>query len=239
MRRRLIRRFLKKRGLKIISEASFGSTCADALARLKMHQLPVRSIIDVGASDGRWSENALTVFPSACCLCVEAQTAHEPGLKAFKAKHSNADYVICAAGDQPGEISFDATDLFGGVAMKTASGDHCIKVPVRTLDDLAKERKLPAPYLIKLDTHGYELPILKGAARTLEETEVLIAEVYNIPGPASAVPFWEFCRVVGELGFRCMDLFDTHYRPYDDVLWQMDMVFVKATRPEFRYLGYD
>jgi FkbM family methyltransferase len=239
MRTRLIENFLKKRGLKVVSESVPDTRCVDALARLKERQIPVQSIIDVGASDGRWSTQALNFFPAARCLCIEAQTAHEPGLKAFKAAHPNADYVFCAASDQPGEINFDARELFGGIALKTPWGDHCIKVPAQTLDNLVSERRLPAPYLIKLDTHGHELPILAGAARVLEQTEVLVAEVYNITGPPPATPFWEFCRAVGELGFRCIDLFDPLYRPRDNMLWQMDMVFVRATRPEFAYMNYD
>jgi FkbM family methyltransferase len=240
MRRKIIRHFLKKRGLKIVEEKErIGPSLADALGRLKARQIPFRSIIDVGASDGRWSAQALTFFPSARCLCVEAQRAHEPGLKAFKTAHPNADYVLCAASDQPGEISFDARELFGGIALKTPWGDHCIKVPAQTLDNLVSERRLPAPYLIKLDTHGHELPILAGAARTLEQTEVLIVEVYNITGPPPAVPFWDFCREVGKLGFRCLDLFDPHCRPHDSLLWQMDMVFARSNRPEFSYFGYE
>jgi FkbM family methyltransferase len=240
MRRKIIRHFLKKRGLKIVGEdEGRGPLLVDALGRLKSRQIPFNTIIDVGASDGRWSEQALNFFPSAHCLCVEAQTAHEAGLKAFKAAHPNADYVFCAASDQAGEISFDARDLFGGIAMKTPWGDHCIKVPAQTLDNLVSERKLPPPYLIKLDTHGHELPILAGAARILEQTEVLIVEVYNITGPPPAVPFWDFCREVGKLGYRCLDMFEPHFRPHDELFWQMDLVFARATRPEFSYLGYE
>src|ERR1700730_15699226 len=38
---------------------------------------------------------------------------------------------------------------------------------------------LPGPYLIKLDTHGYEVPILCGATETLRNTNLLVIETYN------------------------------------------------------------
>ena len=98
---------------------------------------------------------------------------------------------------------------------------------------------MPPPFLIKLDTHGYELPILAGAARTLQQTEVLIVEVYNFPGSAPAVSFYEFCRLMAEKGFRCIDLLDPLYRPRDEALWQMDLVFLRESRPEFQYNEFD
>ena len=38
---------------------------------------------------------------------------------------------------------------------------------------------LPGPHLIKLDTHGYEVPILCGATETLRNTNLLVIETYN------------------------------------------------------------
>jgi len=44
------------------------------------------------------------------------------------------------------------------------------------------------PYLIKLDTHGVEIPILNGSAQTLKDTNVLVVEVYNFDFGPPAVP---------------------------------------------------
>ena len=45
-------------------------------------------------------------------------------------------------------------------------------------------------------------------------------------------------RYLADLGFRCIDLVDSMYRPYDDAFWQMDLVFVRQARPEFSYQQY-
>jgi len=107
-----------------------------------------------------------------------------------------------------------------------------------TVDQLVKERQLPGPFLIKLDTHGHELPILSGAADTLQKTDALIVEVYNLPAGPPAVPFYEFCRWIANHGFRCIDMFDPLYRPLDEAFWQMDLLFLRDTRPEFQELAY-
>jgi len=230
--------YLKKKGLTAVPIQHQGSTFPAALNRLATRNFQFGSVIDVGASDGRWSAELLPHFSSARYLCIEAFPAHEPGLKAFVASHPQAEYVLCAAGDREGEITFRTSDMLGGWATYSAAGPGCIQVPMKPIDQLVAARQLPAPFLIKLDTHGFEVPILEGAARTLEQTEVLIVEVYNFPGPPPALPFYEFCRCLSAKGFRCLDLFDPLYRPHDDAFWQMDLLFARETRPEFSYRGY-
>jgi hypothetical protein len=69
----------------------------------------------------------------------------------------------------------------------------------------------------------------------LLQTEVLILECYNFKPRPERLLFYEMCSFVERFGFRCIDLFDVLYRPYDNALWQMDIMFVRADRPEFEY----
>jgi hypothetical protein len=94
------------------------------------------------------------------------------------------------------------------------------------------------PYLLKLDTHGYEVPILEGARETLTRTEAIIMECYNFRIAPECLMFGDMCQHMERLGFRCIDLVDPMHRLADDSLWQMDLVFVRGDRPEFSYLGY-
>ena len=52
-----------------------------ALKRCTGRGLQVRTIIDVGASDGRWSLAARKFFPHARCLLIEAQESHKKTLR--------------------------------------------------------------------------------------------------------------------------------------------------------------
>ena len=103
-----------------------------------------------------------------------------------------------------------------------------------TIDNQVRRRGLAGPFLIKLDTHGFELPILAGAAGTLGMTTALVIEVYNFKIAPTAVRFPQLCQFMEDKGFRCVDIFDPMYRPKDRVFWQMDMVFMRADRPEFK-----
>jgi FkbM family methyltransferase len=219
--------FARRHGL-----ARSRSTMEAALARCAARRPGLRTVIDVGASDGRWSRVARGILPPAHYFMVEARSEHEPGLKATAAR-AGFSYQICAAGNRDGEIHFDATALFGGQASETPYEKNDIVVPVRTLDGLVAERRLEGPYALKLDTHGYEIPILEGARGVLERARLLIIECYNFRLTPQSLVAHEMCAWLGERGFRCIDLADPLYRERDGALWQMDLFFAPAGDPVF------
>jgi len=211
-------------------------TGTDALMRLSRRGVGLfNTVIDVGASDGIWSEKLMHHVPSADYFLIEALPVHESGLKAFCTRHPNASYVLAAAAAEEGEISFATTDdPFGGGASGDPTGANNIRLPATTIDAQVAKRRLRGPFLIKLDTHGFEVPILAGAKDTLEQTDVLVIECYNFTLTPGCLQFFEMCEKMRSMGFRCIDLFDIGYRPGDTALWQMDMVFMRADRPEFQ-----
>jgi len=208
-------------------------TMSKALERLAKKGIPVGSVIDVGASNGMWSRACFPHFPESRYLLIEAQTLHEEGLDNFKKNHPGSDYVLKACGRDVGKIYFDARDPFGGLAYPEKLRDDMIELPVTTIDHEVKTRNLPGPYLIKLDTHGVEVPILEGAAKTLEDASSLIIEVYNFEFVKESLKFYEMCSYLEKKGFRPVDLVDLMNRSSDDVFWQMDIVFLKSDHPLF------
>jgi hypothetical protein len=99
-------------------------------------------------------------------------------------------------------------------------------------------RGLVGPYLLKLDTHGYEVPVLIGASHVLTHTELLIIEAYNFTLGPGSLRFHELCAWLEARGFRCCDLADPMRRPHDGTLWQMDLAFAPATSALFASSGY-
>lgn len=228
----------QKRLFPVITHEVSDFSTSEGLRRSLSRNTQIASVIDVGASDGRWSESCMVHYPQAHYLLIEAQQAHEEGLQAFKARYSKTDYVIAAAGNKQGEIYFDNSDLWGGLAIEEATTGHLIRVPVTTIDHEVAQRKLSPPYLIKLDTHGYEVPILEGAKETLKQTNLVIMEVYNFQIAKDSLRFWEMCAYMEKLGFLPIDLVDLMSRKKDNGFWQMDIFFTRKDRPEFSYNGY-
>jgi FkbM family methyltransferase len=209
-----------------------------ALDRILSRGMPIGTVVDIGASNGMWSESVMHYFPSARYLLIEAQDVHAEGLKSFAASHPNADYVLKAAGEKAGTIYFDGSEPFSGQAMTEASREGLIEVPVCSIDEEIAARALPGPYLLKFDVHGFELPILKGARETLKNTALLVMECYNFEIAPECLLFHDMCRHLHDLGFRVADISEPLWRPHDKMLWQMDIFFVRRDRPEFQNNSY-
>ena len=178
--KKMLRDFFESQGFSIVrAEDHLGSTMKGALKAIAGRKHIVNTVIDVGASNGQWSSLLMDYYPRCNYLLIEAQPVHEKDLRQFCDTHKNADFVLAAAGEKEGRINFNTNDPFGGQASLTPYSTNNITVPVTTIDSVIASRRLKGPYLIKLDTHGYEVPIFKGAETVLAETEVIIIECYN------------------------------------------------------------
>jgi FkbM family methyltransferase len=215
------------------------ATMEGVIERIARRNIKINTVIDIGASNGSWSELLLKRYPLAQYLLIEAQPVHEPALRQFCQAWPNTSYILAAAGETSGTIFFNASDPFSGQASYSPYPSHNIEVSVTTVDREVEKHGRSGPYLLKLDTHGFEVPILKGAADTLRDTAVIVVECYNYKIAHEALYFFEMCAHLKELGFRCIDFADPMWRLYDDTLWQMDLVFVRDNLPEFNYLGYE
>jgi FkbM family methyltransferase len=238
--RRIVDFALDKVGFRLLNKSAVPHELGldSALTRLGFAaEVPIGTVIDVGASDGRWSRVVMRHFPRARYLLIDANRVHEAALQRFCAEHPNAEYALTAAGGRTGELYFDARDPFIGVASETPPAFEHITVPVTTVDEEVRRRGLPPPYLLKLDTHGFEVPILEGARKTLEQTNLAVIEAYNFKLMDGCLRFHELCGYLDARGLRTIDLIDPMFRP-DGVLWQLDLIFLAADRPQFRTNGF-
>ena len=240
---RFINRILGLFGLKLswVSNQVFEQPLSiDAtFARLGERGLEINTVIDIGASNGSWSQKIRPIYPKAYFLLIEANTCHEEGLLAFKSNNAPSDFVFAVAGDEVGEIFFDKSDPFGGVASHEKSEKFNTRLPCVTVDYEVAKRKLEGPFLLKLDTHGFEVPIFEGAEKTLKNTNLIFVETYNFDIEETSLRFWEMCQYLYEKGFRAIDLCDPMHRPKDGAFWQVDILFVRNDREEFQSNKYD
>jgi len=205
-----------------------------ALRRLQNHKIEIASLIDVGAAEGYWSGEFAKHFPGRHHLLVEANDIHQPTLEKVCQENKHWQFALTAIGGATGTAYFDGSDPLVGHLSNDAWNDNYRACPVTTLDDLLEKYPVPAPFMIKLDTHGVELPILSGATKTLKQTNAIVIEAYNFTFGEPAVPFWDLCRYMLELGFRPLDVFDLLYREVDSSFWQFDLLFARSDLPLFK-----
>lgn len=206
-----------------------------SIERLKSIGIEINSVIDIGASDGRWTADLFPYYPNADYLLVEANPYHYPALDKFIEQNKKIQYYKGAAGDKKDIISFHAGDPFGGLATNDEiSGEGIIKVQSNSVDNLVSEYNLPPKYLLKLDTHGFEVPIFEGAKETLKNTNLIVVEVYNFKLNNTALKFYEICKYMEERGFSVADFSEPLWRDKDGLLWQFDLFFIPSNHPNIQ-----
>ena len=239
--KKLVKGLFNAVGLDVKPRQSPGTTLtmAGALERSAGRGVKIGTVIDVGASDGSWTKECMKHFPDSKYLLIEAQEPHRKALDAFCNTHSNAEYVLAAAGKAEGKIYFDNSDLFGGLASDVPLPGPSIEVPVVSIDKELSNRNLKGPYCVKLDTHGFEIPILEGAAEALRQASLVIIETYNFRLTPASLRYFEMCAYLERLGFLPIEMVDVMRRDRDGSLWQMDTFFIPANSKEFQFNSFD
>lgn len=212
----------------------------EGLERCKQRQLNFKTIIDIGAAAGSWALSAEENWPECQYLLFEPLEERKKELEQLCAKKKNFQFVQAAAGETKGKASFCVTDDLDGssVADSLSQSKNLRSVDVISIDEKIKELNLPGPYLIKLDTHGFEVPILKGAAETLKQTELLIIEVYGFQISPQCLLFHQLSTYLERLEFRMIDIVDVMRRDKDKAFWQADAFYLKDSHSVFNSNTY-
>ncbi len=99
------------------------------------------------------------------------------------------------------------------------------------MDDLVDSGQMSIPTLLKMDVQGYELEVLKGAERTLESVEAVLAEVSFYPFADGLPTVEEIIIWLREHGFAWYDVMGIlRYQP-EDYLGHLDLMFVRTDHP--------
>ena len=236
--KKIINKLIKPFNIKICRIKEQRSTMNESLRWLSENGFKICTVLDVGASDGRWSADCMIFFTDANYVLFEPQPVHAEALESFARSCKNSVVIIDkAVGGSEGHTFFNVKNPFGGSLTNKEDG-FSIQVPVTTIDSAVAQLNFPGPYLLKLDTHGFEKMIIDGASSTLKFCEIIIVEVYNYKLNKDTLLFWEMCTYLDVLGFRPVDLIDVLHRKYDNSLWQMDIVFVKKDWTGFLHNQY-
>jgi FkbM family methyltransferase len=199
-----------------------------SLWRMKKLGFSPRTVIDVGAYVGEWTQTCKTIFPAARVLMVEPLLHLIPRLEATVNALNGVEFRSALLGaQQRADVPFYEAETASSVLNEASSR----AVPTRrlsmtTLDDLTAGTSFERPDFIKLDVQGYELEVLGGAERSVQSAEAVLTEV-NLLGIYEKAPlFHETVEYMGRRDFQVYDLCSFFRRPLDGALWQVDVIFV-------------
>jgi hypothetical protein len=104
-----------------------------------------------------------------------------------------------------------------------------LQVAVTTLDSYVAERKIRNLCLVKIDTEGYEFPVVKGFQGYLRgtgEPPVLVIEVAPGAYPRLGSSLAEFSAFMTDLGYVAMDVTLAHTVDVANLGRTTDVVFL-------------
>ena len=205
------------------------------LSQLQHQNIQPATVLDVGAAFGSWSATCFEVFPHAAYCLIEPLSEYENALQQTIASIPHASYHLTAiSSDDQEKTLFIHPDLVGSSFREehephTQQAVQRRTVRCQTIDGICKQERLMGPYLLKLDIQGAELEALTGAHTTLQATGAIIMEVSLLECIRNTPLITDVMDALRMKGFVPYDLFGHNYRPIDNALAQVDMVFVPSS----------
>jgi len=121
---RLANSFLNLFNAKIYFDGSSPLNMSSAIQRICTHDIPIKSIIDIGASNCKWSIDTMEFFPNASYLSIEPLYERKDALEKLKKKYNTFDYVLCVAGAEDNqEILLNVSDDLDGSTVNGIGGE--------------------------------------------------------------------------------------------------------------------
>lgn len=185
--------------------------------------------IDVGAHDGEWTVMYKKIFPSANVLMIEALEEKESVLKSLTQKlpgtYSHIG-LLGAANDR--QVTFYINSTVSSILKEHQANAFTEQQrKLETLDTVIETNDFGPADFIKLDVQGYEIEVLKGAAKVLDSVKFILCEVSLIDINSGCPLFADVIAFLNEKGFIAYDICSFIRRPLDRALWQTDILFIR------------
>ena len=187
-------------------------------------------IVDIGASDGAWTRGCLGLFPDAHYHLYEPLYSHlehyQIGLDKLIANNNKVSVHALALADVAQVADFFITPHSVGSSLLPVGDARKIQVEITTLDQDLKHITTPID-ILKMDTQGGELRILKGAQSVIPRSRVIVVESWFYRGYGSPTPLAH--EIVDELlqyDFRVFGMGGPYFDPGNvtvrcgSVFWQ-------------------
>jgi FkbM family methyltransferase len=187
---------------------------ADLRIDLVRRGLSPSVIYDVGANTGQTYRRFRRDFPDARIHCFEPVRSTYAQLERAIAGDALASAHLLAFSNSTGEsviYTHATSSVLNSLRPELASGPGSETVRTSTIDDFATGRI----DLIKIDTEGFELPVLHGAELTLRDGRIgaVLAEVGFTRDNTRNTYFGDVTDLLSSTGYRFFGLYDVAQYP--------------------------
>jgi FkbM family methyltransferase len=185
-----------------------------------------KRFLDVGANFGDYSKMIKNIWSDVDIFMIEANPYNENNLKTAGYNYSIS--LLTDKNDEIYDFYLNKADINStGCSIYRENTQHfsnenidIIKLKSNTLDNLFKDEIFD---LIKLDTQGSEIDILKGGLQLISKSKYIIMEValtdYNLNAPLID----DVLIFMKSINYNMIDIIELHYINY--ILVQIDALF--------------
>jgi FkbM family methyltransferase len=200
-------------------------------------QLKPDLVLDVGANIGQFALVARDAFPNTPIISFEPLPQAAEVLSKVMNGDRNFQLKNFALGETPSKQMINVTQKNDSSSLLGLSTKHQdlygskvanqIEIEVKKLDDALSTAELGKSTLLKIDTQGFELAVLKGAQKHFKNikwiyAELSFQELYYGQPLASEVIVW-----LADNGYNLSGVYSTSYGPNNQAI-QADMLFEKV-----------
>jgi FkbM family methyltransferase len=200
----------------------------------------VQTILDVGANVGQAARGFLEEFPQALIYSFEPFPEAYAALQRNVATEPRVRPINLALGDKPGKALLGVqhgSDLNSFLSPAPAAQEYIdaraitpagqCEVEVSTLDRFCDTERVARADLLKIDTQGFELNVLKGATAMLAKQvfRTITLEVNFVPLYEAQPSFNDLLQFLQPFRYRLVGLYELAHAPEGYLKWA-DAVFV-------------
>ena len=169
----------------------------------------LKTIIDIGAGVGEFSNEMLKFNPDCKVYCFEPIPETYELLKAWASGRDNVKTFNVALGKDEGtrEINWCINDKFGSSMLETidpAFGGEKKKLEIfqTTLDSIMADKVIEKDILVKIDVEGIEDRVIEGGKSLISNAKVCMIEVHLLPKRKNQATFKDIYMLMDSLGFE-------------------------------------
>lgn len=183
-------------------------------------------VYDIGASDGSYSKEIYSsVNSNPKFYLFEADSKYSNQQHDFNFEFHNVVFS-----DSEKTVDFYSNGTSGDSYYVEFTGVYNNVQPVKretkTLDKYRVENNIPLPDMIKIDTQGSELDILRGGKECLSHAKLVILECPILPYNMGAPKFEEYINFMAENDF--LPNYTTQLHWLNGIMVQMDIAFINT-----------
>lgn len=187
-------------------------------------------LLDVGANKGAWSLQAIAVAAAGKSIqlyAFEPSAATREILQRNLSAHPGAEICALALSSVEGQADFFTNGIGSGTnSLNPISGTDTERVQLSTVDAFTRQRGIESIGMMKVDTEGFDLDVLKGAESSLARGAIeLIQFEYNWRWLLNKASLREVFALIQGKPYRLGKLVGESIEFYDDWHFELDRFF--------------